>query len=35
VVIRIRGNRADFVTAFIATGRSIEKIRSNPLWVVA
>jgi len=35
VVIRIRGAKADFVTAFVATGRSIEKIRTNPLWALA
>lgn len=35
VVIRIRGNKADFVTAFVATGRSIDKIRTNPLWTLA
>lgn len=32
VIIRIRGNKADFVTAFIAGGRSIQKIRTNPVW---
>ncbi|MEJ2407622.1 MAG: hypothetical protein P8171_25855 [Candidatus Thiodiazotropha sp.] len=32
VIIRVRGQRADFVTAFVATGRSIAKIRTNPLW---
>ncbi len=32
VIIRIRGSRADFVTAFVATGNSIRKIRTNPLW---
>lgn len=32
VIIRIRGNKADFVTAFVAGGRSIQKIRANPVW---
>ena len=32
VIIRIRGNKADFVTAFVANGRSIQKIRTNPIW---
>ena len=32
VIIRIRGRKADFVTAFVATGRSIAKIRTNPRW---
>jgi hypothetical protein len=32
VIIRIRGTKADFVTAFVATGNSIRKIRTNPLW---
>ncbi len=32
VIIRIRGIRADFVTAFVASSSSIEKIRTNPLW---
>jgi hypothetical protein len=35
VIIRIRGGKADFITAFVATGRSIEKIRTNPLWTLA
>lgn len=32
VIIRIRGSKADFVTAFLANHRSIQKIRTNPLW---
>lgn len=32
VIIRLRGRKADFVTAFVAEGRSIAKIRTNPLW---
>jgi hypothetical protein len=32
VIIRIRGAKADFVTAFVATRSSIRKIRTNPLW---
>ena len=32
VIIRIRGNRADFVTAFVAGSKTIQKIRTNPLW---
>lgn len=32
VIIRIRGVKADFVTAFVVTGNSIRKIRTNPLW---
>tara|TARA_R110002074_G_scaffold349634_1_gene520345 strand:- start:134533 stop:134949 length:417 start_codon:yes stop_codon:yes gene_type:complete len=32
VIIRIRGNKADFVTAFLAIGRSIRLIRQNPIW---
>lgn len=33
VIIRIRpNNKADFVTAFVATGRTINQIRTNPIW---
>lgn len=32
VVIRIRGSRASLITAFVANSKSIEKIRTNPLW---
>jgi len=32
VIIRIRGAKADFITAYVATGRTIGKIRSHPLW---
>ncbi len=32
VIIRVRGTRADFVTAFVATGGTIGKIQMNPLW---
>ncbi|PCI21808.1 MAG: hypothetical protein COB62_02510 [Piscirickettsiaceae bacterium] len=32
VIIRIRGKKAGFITAFIANERSIRKIRTNPLW---
>ena len=32
VIIRIRGKKADFVTAFLASGRSIKLIRKNPVW---
>lgn len=34
VIIRIRGSKADFVTAYVATGGAIGKIRTNPLWVI-
>lgn len=34
VIIRIiRCNAADFVTAFVAEGRTIRKIRSNKIWI--
>lgn len=33
VVIRVyRPDRAEFVTAFVANGRTIHQIRTNPLW---
>lgn len=33
VIIQLRSsNRANFVTAFVANGRAVEQIRSNPLW---
>jgi hypothetical protein len=34
VIIRIngKGNRAEFVTAFVAGNRTIRQIRSNPPW---
>ena len=33
VIIRIyRGNRAEFVTAFVAGQRTLRQIRTNPLW---
>lgn len=34
VIIRIKqvASKADFVTAFVAGGRSISQIRTNPLW---
>lgn len=33
VIIRLyRADRAEFVTAFVATQRTISQIRTNPLW---
>lgn len=33
VIIRIRDPKADFVTAYVADGGTIGKIRTNPQWV--